>query len=167
MKRYWIDIKIENENELVVSYNDAKEDTEYAFYLLWGKEVIKKIPYSEDLKAEFHLAEYGEYRVKIYEQKKRQPIERILTDSVFVGKPKKTYKGTKEVVIKAENVTKKYRLYKKTSDRLKSLFSLNKNIEYHLALKNISFEVQNGEVIGIIWVNGSGKSTLFKSGTPT
>jgi len=160
MNKELIDITIENENKLVVTYEAAKEDAEYAFYLMQDNEAIEKIYYSENPKAEFLLASYGKYRVKVFERIKGDAIESIVSDSVRGGKVKKKYRGPKEAVVKAENVTKKFRLYKKTSDKLKSLFSLSKNAEYHLALKNVSFEALNGEVIGIIGVNGSGKSTL-------
>ncbi|MEH7504140.1 ATP-binding cassette domain-containing protein [Neobacillus drentensis] len=58
------------------------------------------------------------------------------------------------------NVSKKYSLYKKKSDKLLQ-FLLNKgNSRSFYALNNISFEVFEGETIGVIGTNGSGKSTL-------
>jgi len=160
MNKDKIDVKIENGNNMTVSYTAPKDDALYAFYLLLDKEIIERASYSEIAEAEFQLEIGGKYKVKIYERKEGEPVETIFTDPVFVRISKKKYKGPREVVVEARNVTKKFRLYKKTSDKLKSLFSFNKNVEYHLALKNISFEALNGEVIGIIGVNGSGKSTL-------
>lgn len=59
-----------------------------------------------------------------------------------------------------KNVTKKYSIYTKKADKIKDLFSLNKKIKSFYALQNISFEVFEGETIGIVGINGSGKSTL-------
>ena len=157
-----IDTIIKDENKLMISYK-GKAGNRYAFRLLLEKEVVKKIPYSEQSTAEFLLEEHGKYTVKIFEQAVEKEVQTISTEPILFGivKEKKiTYKGSRKVVIRAASVTKKFKMYKKTSDKLKSLFSSIDNVEYHSALKNVSFEVKNGEVVGIIGVNGSGKSTL-------
>lgn len=66
--------------------------------------------------------------------------------------------------IRVENLGKVYKLYDNPTDRLKeSLHPFRK--KYHKvfhALQNISFEINKGEILGIIGKNGSGKSTLLK-----
>lgn len=71
---------------------------------------------------------------------------------------------TNDIAIKIENVTKTYHLYDKTIDRMKELFHPLRKKYYHEynALKDISFEIQKGETVGIIGKNGAGKSTLLK-----
>jgi len=70
----------------------------------------------------------------------------------------------KDLAIKVENLSKVYRLYDKSVDRLKELVHPLRK-KYHkefYALNDINFEIKKGETIGIIGKNGSGKSTLLK-----
>ena len=64
------------------------------------------------------------------------------------------------ISLEVKNVSIKYRILNNRS--LKSLFSIKKTEDFY-ALKDISFEVDKGEVVGIIGQNGSGKSTLLKT----
>ncbi|MFB7639503.1 teichoic acids export ABC transporter ATP-binding subunit TagH [Peribacillus butanolivorans] len=64
----------------------------------------------------------------------------------------------KSVVIK--NVTKKYKLYNKSSEKLMDLLLPKSYGEEYYALRNVNFEAEKGDVIGFVGVNGSGKSTL-------
>lgn len=58
------------------------------------------------------------------------------------------------------NATKKYKMYKKNSEKLLDILIPDGFGEDFYALQGISFRANEGDVIGIIGVNGAGKSTL-------
>ena len=70
----------------------------------------------------------------------------------------------KEIVIKAENLGKSYRLYSNNTIRLLEAIDPfhKKRHSVHHALNGLNLEVHKGDALGIIGVNGSGKSTLLK-----
>ena len=67
-----------------------------------------------------------------------------------------------ETVIKFNNVTKTYKLFK--SDKKRLLYTFCKKIKYQekRAVDNVSFEVKKGESVALFGKNGAGKSTILK-----
>ena len=65
-------------------------------------------------------------------------------------------------VLEVKNITKIYKMYKNNFDRLKEVFTKKKHHKEFIVNDDISFELYEGETLGIIGVNGAGKSTILK-----
>jgi len=66
-------------------------------------------------------------------------------------------------ILEVKNITKIYKIYKSNFDRLKEVFFRQIHHKEFISNNDISFDLYEGETLGIIGVNGAGKSTILKS----
>jgi homopolymeric O-antigen transport system ATP-binding protein len=71
---------------------------------------------------------------------------------------------TSDIVLRVRNLGKCFRLYNFPKDKLKEVLLLGRRMHFHefWAVKNVSFDLRQGETLGIVGRNGSGKSTLLQ-----
>lgn len=67
-----------------------------------------------------------------------------------------------KIAIKIDKINKCYKMFSKPEDRLKQAFSKKKMYKEFWALRDISFTINKGEIVGIVGKNGSGKSTILQ-----
>jgi len=65
-------------------------------------------------------------------------------------------------ILEVKNIYKIYKMYDNNIDRLKEIFLKKSYHKEFVANRDITFDLFEGETLGIIGVNGAGKSTILK-----
>jgi ABC-type polysaccharide/polyol phosphate transport system ATPase subunit len=106
------------------------------------------------------------YDFRVYDEKLNlQKIKKIYEQSLNLMAKKMKIKDSK-ITIELTNVSKHFFINHENNNTIYelflSIFDKKSKVEKLSVLKNVSFSVKKGEMLGILGFNGSGKTTLLK-----
>ena len=89
------------------------------------------------------------------------PYTKKLINSIPVDKLS-SYNEKKDIVLSIKKLNKVYSGRKDLITKFYTLFNKNKKNDENIAIKNLSLDIFNGEILGVVGESGCGKSTLGK-----